>query len=126
MVDAIAILSVFYLALQRYPGHLAAAQTIAFVTLCVSELLRAYTARSEYLNVFAVGVFSNKWMNWAVAASLLLVMVVVYVPFLQPIFDTVTLTLDDWLFMLPFFFASPIAMELVKLYLRRKSTVGRI
>ena len=34
VVDAIAILSVFYLALQRYPGHLEAAQTIAFVTLC--------------------------------------------------------------------------------------------
>ena len=38
VVDAIAILAVFYLALQRYPGHLEAAQTIAFVTLV---LLRA-------------------------------------------------------------------------------------
>ena len=39
---------------------------------------------------------------------------VVYVPFLQPFFDTVPLTLDDWLMMLPFFFASAIAMELLK------------
>ena len=121
VVDAIAILTVFTLALQRYPGQLAVAQTIAFVTLCLSELIRAYTARSEVLSVFAIGVFSNKWMNWAVLASFVLVMVVVYVPFLQPSFDTVPLTSDDWLFMLPFFFASPIAMELVKLYLRRKS-----
>jgi hypothetical protein len=30
------------------------------------------------------------------------------------IFYTVRLTPDDWLFMLPFFFASPIAMELIK------------
>lgn len=121
VVDAIAILTVFYLALQRFPGHLEMAQTIAFVTLCVSELLRAFTARSEYLSVFAIGVFSNKWMNRAVAASLLLVLMVVYVPFLQPFFDTVPLGVDDWLFMLPFFFASPIAMELVKAYLRRNA-----
>jgi len=121
VVDAIAILLAFYFGLQRYPGHLEAAQTIAFVTLCTSELIRAYTARSEYHSIFAIGVFSNKWMNWAVMASFLLVLMVVYVPFLNPFFDTVPLTLDDWLFMLPFFFASPIAMELVKVYFRRRT-----
>jgi Ca2+-transporting ATPase len=121
LVDALAILTVFTLALQRYPGSLEAAQTIAFVTLCVSELVRAFTARSEYNSIFAIGVFSNRWMVWAVSASLLLVLLVVYVPFLQPFFDTVALTGDDWLMMLPFFFASAIAMELYKLYLRRRS-----
>jgi len=120
VVDAIAILLAFYFGLQRYPGHLEAAQTIAFVTLCTSELIRAFTARSEYLSVFSIGVFSNKWMNWAVLASFLLVLAVVYVPFLRPFFDTVPLTLDDWLLMFPFFFASPIAMELVKVYFRKR------
>jgi Ca2+-transporting ATPase len=120
VVDAIAILLAFYFGLQRYPGHLEAAQTIAFVTLCTSELIRAYTARSEYLSVLSIGVFSNKWMNWAVLASFLLVLAVVYVPFLRPFFDTVPLTLNDWLFMFPFFFASPIAMELVKVYFRKR------
>jgi Ca2+-transporting ATPase len=123
VVDAIAILTAFYLALQRYPGHIEVAQTVAFVTLCTSELIRAYTARSEYHSVFAIGMFSNKWMNWAVLASFLLVLAVVYVPVLNPFFDTVPLSGDDWLMMLPFFFASPIAMELVKLYFRRRSPV---
>ena len=121
LVDAIAILFVFYLGLQRYPGHLEAAQTIAFVTLCVSELVRAFTARSEYHSIFSIGVFSNRWMVWAVGASLLLVLMVVYVPFLQPFFDTVPLTLNDWLMMLPFFFASALAMELLKVHFRRRS-----
>jgi Ca2+-transporting ATPase len=120
-VDAVAILMAFYFGLQRYPGHLEAAQTIAFVTLCTSELIRAYTARSEYHSVFYIGVFSNKWMNWAVLASFLLVLAVVYVPFLRPFFDTVPLTLNDWLFMFPFFFASPIAMELLKIYFRSRA-----
>ena len=121
IVDAVAILLAFSFALQRYPGHLEAAQTIAFVTLCTSELLRAFTARSEYHSIFSIGVFSNRWMVGAVTASFSLVLMVVYVPFLAPFFDTVPLTLGDWLFMLPFFFASPIAMELVKLYFRRRS-----
>ncbi len=121
VVDAIAILTAFHLGLQRYPGQLEAAQTIAFVTLCTSELIRAFTARSEYHSVLFIGMFSNRWMVWAVAVSFLLVLMVVYVPFLAPFFDAVPLTLDDWLLMLPFFFASPIAMELVKLYFRRRT-----
>jgi Ca2+-transporting ATPase len=121
VVDAIAILTVFYLALQRYPDQLVAAQTIAFVTLCSSELIRAFTARSEYHSIFSIGVFSNRWMVWAVGVSFLLVLMVVYVPFLQPFFDTVPLTAGDWLFMLPFFFASPVAMELLKVYFRKRA-----
>jgi Ca2+-transporting ATPase len=121
LVDALAILTVFYFALQRYPSSLEAAQTMAFVTLCVSELVRAFTARSEYHSIFSIGVFSNKWMVWAVSASLALVLMVVYVPFLQPFFDTVPLTGNDWLMMLPFFFASACAMELLKLYFRSRS-----
>ncbi len=120
LVDAAAVLSVFFLALQRYPEHLAAAQTIAFVTLCCSELIRAFTARSEYHSIFSIGVFSNRWMVWAVGFSLLLVLMVVYIPFLSPFFDTVPLSMDDWMLMLPFFFASPIAMELLKFVFRRQ------
>lgn len=121
VVDALAVLGVFFLALQRYPGHLAAAQTIAFVTLCSSELIRAFTARSEHHSVFSIGVFSNRWMVWAVGVSFLLVLMVVYVPFLRPFFDTVPLSASDWFFMLPFFFASPVAMELLKVYFRSRT-----
>jgi len=121
IVDTIAILTAFYLALDRFAGHVEAAQTVAFVTLCTSELLRAFTARSEYYSLFSIGVFSNRWMVWAVGVSFLLVLMTVYVPFLRPFFDTAYLSLADWLFMAPFFFASPIAMELVKVYLRKRN-----
>ena len=122
VVDALAILAVFYLALQRYPEHLAAAQTIAFATLCSSELIRAFTARSEHFSIFTIGLFSNRWMVWAVGVSFILVLLVIYVPFLRPFFDTVSLTASDWLLMLPFFFASPAAMELLKIYFRSRMT----
>jgi len=120
IVDTIAILAAFTLALDRFAGHVEAAQTVAFVALCTSELLRAFTARSEYYSVFSVGFFSNRWMIWAVGISFILVLMTVYVPFLRPFFDTVPLSFADWLFMAPFFFASPITMELVKVYLRKR------
>ena len=125
LVDMVAILGVFWIAMQRYPGHLEAAQTMAFVTLCTSELIRAFAARSEYHSVFSIGFFSNRWMVAAVSVSFLLVLAVVYVPFLAPFFDAVPLTGGDWLVMLPFFFASPIAMELLKFYFRSRQDAVR-
>jgi hypothetical protein len=76
---------------------------------------------ARILDNLTIGVFSNRWMVWAVAASFLAVLMVVYVPFLQPFFDTVPLSADDWLLMLPFFFASPVAMELLKLFFRSRT-----
>ncbi len=125
VVDALAIIVVFYLALQRFPDQLMAAQTMAFAALCSSELIRAFAARSERHSVFSIGVFSNRWMVWAVGVSFVLVLMVIYVPFLRPFFDTVPLSVEDWLFMAPFFFASPVAMELIKLYFRRRMAAAR-
>jgi Ca2+-transporting ATPase len=59
-------------------------------------------------------------MVWATASSFLLLLLVMYVPFLQPVFDTVPLGLSDWLVMLPFMLVASIAAEITKLYLRRK------
>jgi Ca2+-transporting ATPase len=87
----------------------------------MSELLRAYTARSEHFSVFSIGVFSNRWMQWAVGSSFVLLLLVIYLPFLQPFFGTVSLTLNDWLVMLPLMFLAPIAAEVTKVYLRRRA-----
>jgi Ca2+-transporting ATPase len=122
IVMTFAVLMAYYLALKEYADDLVRAQTIAFVTLCVSELLRAFTARSERYSMFSTGVFSNPWMLWANGSSLLVVLITVYVPFLNPFFSTVPLSLGDWVFMLPFMFLASIAAEITKLYLRKKAS----
>jgi Ca2+-transporting ATPase len=81
-------------------------------------LLRAFVSRSEYHSIFTIGFFTNRWIVWAVAASFILVLTVVYIPSLQLFFDTVSLSFSDWMLMLPFCFASPIAMELLKFLFR--------
>lgn len=115
------VLLAYFWALKMYPQDLEHAQTIAFVTLCMSELLRAFTARSEHHGLFSIGLFSNKWMLWANGCSFLVVMIAVYVPFLNPFFDTVPLSIGDWLFMIPLMCLASIAAEITKVYLRYKA-----
>ena len=116
-----AVLLSYYVGMRMYPQNINHAQTIAFVTLCMSELLRAFTARSEHYGIFSIGVFSNPWMVWAVLGSTALVFMVTYVPFMQPFFDTVPLSLTDWLFMLPFILMASVAAEITKIFLRIKA-----
>ena len=99
---------------------------MAFATLSISELLRAYTSRSERYSVFAIGLFSNKWMQWAVLASFAILMAIIYVPFLDPIFETTFLTLTDWLEMLPLILLPSVAAEVNKWVLRRMSEKDQV
>ncbi|MGC9334192.1 MAG: cation-translocating P-type ATPase, partial [Anaerolineae bacterium] len=112
------VLTAFRIGLAAGETH---GRTMAFATLSISELLRAYTSRSERYSVWAIGVFSNKWMQWAVLLSLAILMAIIYVPFLDPIFETTFLTLEDWLVMLPLILVPSIAAEANKWVLRRVS-----
>jgi Ca2+-transporting ATPase len=103
-------------------GDAALAQSMAFVTLSVSELLRAYTSRSERYSLWGIGIFSNRYMQVAVCASAIMLALVVYVPFLQPIFGTIPLGLREWRVVLPFIFVPSLAAELTKWYVRRSSS----
>jgi Ca2+-transporting ATPase len=109
----------FVIGLSRFPGNLAAAQTMAFATLSISELFRAYTSRSERYSLFSIGVLSNKYMQWAVLASLVILLSIIYVPFLDPIFDTTSLGLNEWLVILPLVLIPSIAAEINKSFLMR-------
>ena len=111
----LATLGAFRLGMHWYPGHLAAAQTMTFVTLAVSELVRAYTSRSERHPLLALGVFGNRAMQWAVASSLAIILAIIYVPFLDPIFETVELSLRDWALMLPLILLPGLVAEASKL-----------
>jgi Ca2+-transporting ATPase len=102
------------------PEHAEFAQTMAFVTLSISELFRAYTARSEFYPLIKIGVFKNKVMNWAVLGSLALIFLVIYVPFLQPIFNTAPLGIAEWLEILPLVLIPSVAAELTKLVIRKR------
>jgi Ca2+-transporting ATPase len=115
---SLAVLAAFQIGLEAGEAH---GRTMAFATLSISELLRAYTSRSERYSLLAIGIFSNKWMQWAVLSSLVVLLAIIYVPFLDPIFGTTFLTGQDWLVMLPLILVPSVAAELNKWVLRKVS-----
>ena len=107
-------LAAYWLGIRLFPDIPEKAMTMAFVTLSFSELLRAFTVRSEHYPVYKIGFFSNKWMIYAVASSLLLLLAVIYLPFLQPIFNTVSLGWTEWQIVLPLITIPAIVAEVSK------------
>ena len=126
VVQTIAItaitLTAYLIGLNLFSEHHETAMSMAFVALSFSELLRAFTARSEYIPILKVGLFNNRAMNWAVVSSLLLLLAVVYVPVLQPVFNTAPLTWSQWQYLLPLLLIPAIAAEGTKVYLSRKKS----
>lgn len=96
------------------------AQTMAFATLSLAQLLRAYTVRSEKASLVTIGIFSNHYMQLAVGASILLLLLVINVPVLQPIFNTHFLSLMEWTTVVALALVPAIAEEIIKAYLRWK------
>jgi Ca2+-transporting ATPase len=121
----IVTLAAYLIGLNLYPfeggEYNPTAATMAFITLSFSELLRAYTARSERYPLLKIGLFNNKSMNWAVIASSLLLMAVLYIPFLQPIFSTVPLSWEQWRYLLPLLFIPAIAAEITKWFISKRA-----
>jgi Ca2+-transporting ATPase len=94
-------------------------ETMAFVTLSLCELFRAYTVRSERASIFQIGVFSNPYMQYAVGLSIALLLLVCSVPFLQPIFNTHFLSGREWAVVVGLALIPATAEEITKFFLRR-------
>jgi P-type Ca2+ transporter type 2C len=77
-------------------GNMRYAQTMAFTTLMLFQIFNVFNARSDERSAF-VGLFSNQWLWGAVLLSLVLQVAVIYIPFLQQAFSTVSLRFNDWL-----------------------------
>jgi len=71
------------------------AETIAFMTLALSQVLHAFNARSRKRSLFS-GLFTNTWLWGATLACVLLQLAAVYLPPLRVVLETVALNVRDW------------------------------
>jgi Ca2+-transporting ATPase len=77
-------------------GDLIKARTMALTTLVMCQMFHVLDCRSEYCNALEAGIFRNRFLIWAMATSIMMHIAVIYVPFLQEIFSTVSLAIEDW------------------------------
>jgi len=76
-------------------GDLRYAQTMAFTTLMLFQMFNVVNARSDEQSAF-VHLFTNHWLWSAIAGSIALQVLVIYLPFMQRAFGTVGLSGRDW------------------------------
>jgi len=95
-------------------------ETMVFTVIVWSQLTTALAVRSEKESLFKLGLFSNKAMLGAVAAGVLLQLAVIYVPSLNPIFDTKPLTAGELFLCTALSFVPLIAIEFEKFVKRKK------
>ncbi|UQZ73605.1 calcium-translocating P-type ATPase, SERCA-type [Niallia circulans] len=85
----------FMFAYNNNPENLEYAQTVAFITLVLAQLIHVFDCRSEK-SILSRNPFGNMYLVWAVISSLVLALIVIYVPGLQEIFHTLPIAMKDW------------------------------
>ncbi len=95
-VMGIGTLLVFYHEYRILGSGIEKARTMALATLIFSELFNSLNFRSLRESIFAVRFKKNMWLFYAIVGSLLSSLAVIYLPFLNTIFETVPLNIGDW------------------------------
>jgi Ca2+-transporting ATPase len=77
------------------PQGIDKARTIAFVSMSFFQLFNVLNMRSLHKSIFKIKLFSNKWVIYALLASIITLLCVMYIPFLAGVFQFVPLTLKE-------------------------------
>lgn len=93
----VAVLASYIVGLKFiFPNSIEGAHTMVFATLITSELLRAFSIRSNKFTLKELGFGSNPQLIKATLLSFALLLIVMYVPVLRDLFEVVSLTWE-WL-----------------------------
>ncbi len=96
-------------------------RTMVLTTGILFELFFIYTCRSKK-PLTEIGIFSNKWLNYAILFALAAQVILLYTP-LATVFGVVPLTVQNLLFILPFAVSGLVIFEIAKFFRRKpKST----
>ncbi|WP_018963600.1 calcium-translocating P-type ATPase, PMCA-type [Coprothermobacter platensis] len=85
----------FIIGLHRV-GDVNEARTIAYMVLILSELIRAFSARSFEGYVFKMGLFSNRFLAYSTLAGIALMAITVYIPPLASVFGNIPPTTSEF------------------------------
>jgi len=104
-----------------YQLDLPLARTMAFTTLVMFEMFTVMSVRS-FASFKKMSPFSNIWLSLGIMASISIQLMVLYLPFLQNIFGTVSLNGAQWLIILIVSSSGFVMMEISKKFVKEKYT----
>lgn len=88
--------------------------TMAFVTLSVTQLFHSFNVKSEK-SVFGKTTFDNKFLNLSFIIGIAMQLFVVYVPYINTVFQSVALSLGQLSISIGLAFGMVVIMEIYKL-----------
>lgn len=91
-------------------------RSLIFASMSLLQLWNVYNLRSMNKSIWRVGWFNNNYINIGILASLFLMLVVMYVPFLQEAFSFEALSFKDWIMIVPLTFSVVIGVEIYKYF----------
>jgi magnesium-transporting ATPase (P-type) len=94
------------------------ATTVAWLGIVACQIGTAFAARTERASLRAIGVFSNPLLLVGIAGAIVFALLLVYTPFLHPVFGTAALPANQLLLVFPFPFIVWGADELRRLWRR--------
>jgi len=103
----------------HYTESIQSARTMTCLLIVFAELLRAYTSRTLRVSIFQVGVFSNKYMQYSVGASVFGTLLISHEPHLMEIFSLNYLSKLEWAVVMIGSLIPVTVDELTKLVYRR-------
>ena len=90
-------------------------QTMAFVTLAISELVHVFNVRNNKRSLFRSKVFNNSKLIWAILGSAALMLLILLVPGLRDIFSIPLLPRENVLELIGLIFTPILIVEIFKL-----------
>ena len=90
-------------------------QTMAFITLALSELAHVFNIRNNKKSIFKTGIFDNMKLIWAVLASAALMLVILIIPALRTIFSIPLLPTANIIELICLILAPIVIVEIFKL-----------
>ena len=90
-------------------------QTMAFITLAMSELVHVFNIRDNKKSIFKTKIFNNSKLIWAILASAALMLVILVIPALRHIFSIPILPTGNILELVLLVFAPIVIVEIFKL-----------
>ena len=91
-------------------------QTMAFVTLALSELVHVFNVRNNKVSIFKTGILNNKKLLLAVGVSALLMIIILTIPALRTIFSIPLLPTENIIELVLLILAPLVIVELFKLF----------
>ena len=97
------------------------ATTMTFAGVVATQVGAVFGCRTDRTSIFRIGFFTNRLVLVGIAVELTLLSLLVYVPFLQGIFNTAPLGLQEWVYVFAWTPVIFLADELRKAIVRRHS-----